>query len=163
MNKSRGLVIAATAALVMLLTASVLAACGGSESEAAGPASPSADVVAAVKGDAQLSQFAQAFGSAGLDGKGPYTVFAPSNDAMSKVGTTLTSDAVKAAVIDGAQLAKSDLAKGTKNDSMLADNTIVTYTGSDGSLYVNTYKVIGAPITSGNGIVYVIDGVIEPK
>ena len=87
----------------------------------------------------------------------------PSNDALSKAGTTLTSDAVKAAVIDGAQLAKSDLAKGTKNDSMLADNTIVTYTGSDGALYVNTYKVIGAPITAGNGIVYVINGVIEPK
>ena len=90
-------------------------------------------------------------------------MFAPSNDAVSQAGTTLTSDAVKASAIESAQLTKSDLAKGTKNDSMLADNTIVTYTGSDGSLYVNTYKVIGAPITSGNGIVYVIDGVIEPK
>ena len=65
MKKPRGLLVAAAAAaLVLLLAASVLVACG-SGSEATSPASPSADVVAAVKGDAQLSQFAQALGSAG--------------------------------------------------------------------------------------------------
>jgi uncharacterized surface protein with fasciclin (FAS1) repeats len=46
---------------------------------------------------------------------------------------------------------------------MLADNTIVTYTGSDGSLYVNSYKVVGGPISADNGVVYIIDGVIQPK
>ena len=163
MKKSRGLLVVAPAVLVVLLAASVLVACGSNESEAATPASPSADVVAAITGDAQLSQFAQALGGAGLNGKGPYTVFAPSDDVLAKAGTTLTAAAVKASAIEGAQLTEGELAKGTKNDSMLADNTIVTYTGSDGSLYVNTYKVDGAPIKAGNGIVYVIDGVIEPK
>ena len=163
MKKPRGLLVAATAAVVLLLAASVLVACGSNEPEAATPASPSADVVAAITGDAQLSQFAQALGGAGIDGKGPYTVFAASDDALAKASTTLTGDAVKASAIEGAQLTESELAKGTKNDSMLADNTIVTYTGSDGSLYVNTYKVVGAPIKAGNGVVYVIDGVIEPK
>jgi len=70
---------------------------------------------------------------------------------------------VKASVIEGQQLAKADLAKGTKSDSMLANNTIVTYTGSDGALYVNTFKVIGDPVAAANGVVYVIDGVIQPK
>jgi uncharacterized surface protein with fasciclin (FAS1) repeats len=46
---------------------------------------------------------------------------------------------------------------------MLAKNSIVTYTGTDGSLYVNDIKVIGDPITAGNGTVYVIDGAIQPK
>ena len=48
---------------------------------------------------------------------------------MAKAGATVTADAVKASVIDGQELARTDLENGTKNDSMLADNTIVTYTG----------------------------------
>ena len=75
----------------------------------------------------------------------------------------MEANALKAAVIEGQQLAQADLAKGTKNDSMLADNTIVTYTGNDGSLYVNTYKLAGKPISTGNGTVYPIAGVIQPK
>lgn len=39
----------------------------------------------------------------------------------------------------------------------------MAYTGSDGSVYVNTYKVVGGPIEADNGVVYVIDGVIAPK
>jgi uncharacterized surface protein with fasciclin (FAS1) repeats len=148
-------------ALVTLLAAGMLSACG--EDQAATVASPSADVVAAAKSDARVSQYAQALVATGLDGEGPYTVFAPSDGAVSKAGTTVTVEDVKASVIDGQELARADLEKGTKNDSMLPDNSIVTYTGSDGSLYVNTYKVVGEPLSSGNGVVYVIDGVIQPK
>ncbi len=161
MKKSRGLLVAAVA-LVMLLVAGVLAACGR-DGEASAAASPSGDVVAAVKGDDQLSQFAQALDGAGLDGEGPYTVFASSDEALSKAGVILDAGAVKASVIEGQQLTEADMAKGAKNDSMLADNTIVTYTGTDGSLYVNTYKVLRGPISAGKGVVYVIDGVIQPK
>ena len=73
------------------------------------------------------------------------------------------ADAVKASVIQGQNLSKADVEKGTKNDSMLADNSIYTYTGTDGALYVNDFKVIGDPITTDNGTVYVVDGVIQPK
>ena len=161
MKKSRGLLVAA-AALMLLLAAGALTACGSSGGSSAA-ASPSNDVVAAAKADDQLSQFSQALNQAGLDGKGPYTVFAPSNDAVSKAGVTISTDIVKASVIEGTQLAEPDMTKGTKNDAMLADNTIVTYTGSDGALYVNTFKVIGDPVAAANGVVYVIDGVIQPK
>ena len=110
-----------------------------------------------------MSQYSDAFAAAGISGDGPYTVFAASNDALTKAGVTLDADAVKASVIDGQNLAKADVEKGTKNDSMLADNSIYTYTGTDGALYVNDFKVVGDPITSGNGTVYVVDGVIQPK
>ncbi len=96
-------------------------------------------------------------------GAGPFTVFAASNDGVTASGATLSADAVKASVIDGTNFTRADLAKGTKSDSMLDKNTIVTYTGTDGSLYVNDIKVIGDPITAGNGTVYVIDGAIQPK
>jgi uncharacterized surface protein with fasciclin (FAS1) repeats len=160
MTKPRGLLLAAVV-LLGLLAAGALIACGSDENTVA--ASPSADVAAAVAGDDRLSQFAQALDATALDGEAPYTVFAPSDDAVSAAGVSLDGDAVKASIIAGAQLTKAELSKGTKNDSMLADNTIVTYTGTDGSLYVNTYKVVGDPLTAGNGVVYVIDGVIQPK
>jgi uncharacterized surface protein with fasciclin (FAS1) repeats len=161
MKKYRGLLVAAVA-LVMLLVAGVLVACGSDE-KASAAASPSGDVVAVIQGDDQLSQFAHALTVAGLDGEGPYTAFAPSDTAVSDAGVTLDADAMKASVIEGEQLSETDMEKGTKNDSMLADNTIVTYTGSDGSLYVNSYKVVGGPISADNGVVYIIDGVIQPK
>jgi uncharacterized surface protein with fasciclin (FAS1) repeats len=167
MKKSRSLLVGAPAVLALLAIA-VLAACGsGSGSTTSSGSSPNADVATAAKADSQLSQFSAALDAAGLAatllGKGPYTVFAPTNDALKSAGGTLSGDALKATVIEGQELAKADLAKGTKNDSMLADNTIVTYTGTDGALYVNTYKVAGTPISSGNGLVYPISGVIEPK
>lgn len=161
MKKSRGLLVVA-AAVMLLLAAGALTACGSSGGGSAAT-SPSNDVVAAAKADDQLSQFSQALSQAGLDGKGPYTVFAPSNDAVSKAGVTISADMVKASVVEGTQLAEPDMKKGTKSDAMLADNTIVTYTGSDGALYVNTFKVIGDPVAAANGVVYVIDGVIQPK
>ena len=141
--------------LTLLLSAAALVACGGS--------STPSDVGAALKGDDQVSQYSDAFAAAGISGNGPFTVFAASNDALTKAGVTLNADAVKASVIDGQNLAKADVEKGTKNDSMLADNSIYTYTGTDGALYVNDFKVVGDPITSGNGTVYVVDGVIQPK
>jgi uncharacterized surface protein with fasciclin (FAS1) repeats len=145
----------AALALTLLLSAAALAACGGS--------STPTDVASALSGDDQVSQYSDAFAAAGITGDGPYTVFAASDDALTKAGVTLNADAVKASVIEGQDLAKADVEKGTKNDSLLTDNSIYTYTGTDGALYVNDFKVIGDPITSGNGTVYVIDGVIQPK
>ena len=166
MKKSRGLLCAA-AVLVMVLAATALAACGSDETEASAPASPSSDVVAAAAGSDELTQFSDAVAAAGMDttlaAEGPFTVFAASDDAVTAAGATLDGDAVQAAVIEGEAFSRADLEAGTKNDAMLADNTIVTYTGSDGSLYVNNHKVVREPLTAGNGVVYVIDGVILPK
>jgi len=161
MRESRGLLVAAVA-LVMLLAAGVLAACG-SDDEASAVASPSGDVVAVVNSEEQLSQFSQALDGAGLDGEGPYTVFAPSDTAVSAAAVTLDGDVVKASAVDGENLTEADMAEGTKNDSMLEDNTIVTYTGTDGALYVNDHKVVDGPLDADNGVVYIIDGVIQPK
>lgn len=160
MKKSRGLLVSAVV-LALLVVAGAGAACG-SDDEASASASPGGDVVAAVKSDDQLSQYAQALEGAGLSGAGPYTVFASTDEALSAAGVTLDSEAVKASVVEGTQLAEADLSAGFKSDSMLEDSSIVTYTGADGSLYVNDQQVVGDPMAADNGIVYVIDGVIQP-
>ena len=154
--------------LVLLVAAGALAACGSdgddsSGSSSASSSSPASDVASALGGDGQVSQYAEAFTAAGIGGEGPFTVFAAENDSISAAGATMDGDAVKASVIDGEDLARADLEAGTKSDSMLEGNTIVTYTGADGSLYVNDFKIVGDPITAGNGTVYVYDGAIQPK
>jgi uncharacterized surface protein with fasciclin (FAS1) repeats len=153
---------AAILALVLLLAASALAACGSSD-DSSGSSSPSGDVASALKGDDTISQYAAAFAAAGISGEGPFTVFAAKDDAITAASATMDGDAVKVSVIDGQNLSKADLEKGTKNDSMLEDNTIVTYTGTDGALYVNDFKVVGDPITAANGTIYIYDGAIQPK
>lgn len=160
MKKSRGLLVSAVA-LALLLAAGTVAACG-SDDEASASAAPGGDIVAVVQSDDELSQYAQALEGAGVSGAGPYTVFASTDEALSAAGVTLDSETVKASVIEGSQLAAADLAAGSKSDSMLEDSTVVTYTGADGSLYVNDQKVVGDPMTADNGVVFVIDGVIQP-
>jgi hypothetical protein len=152
-------------ALVLLLASLAVAACGSSStsSDASGSSSPSGNVASALAGDDALSQYSDAFAAAGISGAGPYTVVAATNDALTKAGITLNADAVKASVIDGTDVAKADAEKGNKNDAVLEGNSIVTYTGTDGSLYVNDFKVVGEPITAGNGTIYIVDGVIQPK
>ncbi len=162
MNKFRGLLIVAVVVVAMLMAGTALAACSDEDTGEAAT-SPSADVVAAVQADDQLTKFAEAIVGVGLDGKGPYTVFAATDDALTEAGVTLSADAVKAAVIEGEELDEATLAEGNSTDSMLEDNKIVTYTGSDGSLYVNNMKVTGGPLSAGNGVVYIVDGVIQPK
>ena len=148
-------------ALALLLSAAALAACGSDGGST--QVSAASDVTAAVSDDDHVSLYAEAFKAADIGGDGPFTVFAASNDGVTSSGATMSAEAVQASVIDGTNFAKADLEKGTKSDSLLADNTIITYTGTDGSLYVNDIKVIGDPITAGNGTVYVIDGAIQPK
>lgn len=162
MIKTHGL-LAALAAVAVLLAAGVFAACGDDETAAASASAPSGDVVAVAEGQGESSQFAEAMAAAALDGEGPYTVFAASDDALSAASVTPDTDTVHAAVIEGEQLTEADMGAGMKADSMLADNTIVTYAGADGSIYVNDHKVIAGPLSAANGVVYVIDGVIQPK
>jgi Flp pilus assembly protein TadG len=162
MKKSRTWLVAVLA-LALLLSTGALVACGGSSDDASPASSAAGDVSAAVSSDEQISQYAEAFTAAGISGEGPFTVFAASNDGITASGATMSTEAVQASIIEGENFAKADLEKGTKSDSMLADNTIVTYTGVDGGLYVNDIKVIGDPITAGNGTVYILDGAIQPK
>ena len=147
--------------LALIPVAGGVAACGGSD-DASAAGTTASDVAAALRSDDQLSQYADAFAAAGVSGEGPFTVFAATNDALSAAGVTLGAEAVKASIIDGQNLAPADL-EGQSTDSMLADNKVTTYKGTNGSLYVNDLEIVGDPIEAGNGIVYMVDGVIQPK
>ncbi len=158
----RKITLAAVLALTLVFAATLLAACGSS-SDSSSSSSPSGDVASGLKNDDQISQYADAFAAAGISGSGPYTVFAATNDALTSAGITLDGDAVKASVIDGSNLSRDELAKGTNTAAMLDGNSVATWSGIDGTLYANSLKVVGDPIQTGNGTIYMVDGVIQPK
>ncbi len=177
MKESRGVVrwLVVVAALVLVAGSALAVSACGSEEESAAEESPAAleattfdgTIADALADNADLSMYSEAVTAAGLEetlaGTGPFTVFAPGNEAITAEAVTLDESFVKVAIVEEMGLTEDELRAGTKNGSMLEDNDIVTYTGSDDALYVNSIKVIGGPIECSNGVIYVLDGVITPK
>lgn len=153
-----------------------------SSSEASSEASqPTSDIVDLAVATPDLSTLVTAVKAAGLvdtlKGEGPFTVFAPTNDAFSKLpaGTLdsllkpenvdqlkaiLTYHVVPAAALstdlsDGQELTTVQGAKLTVN---IADGK-VTLTDAKG----NKSTVVKADIKAKNGVVHVIDSVVLPQ
>lgn len=138
-------------------------------------ATKSETVVQIAAGNPDFSTLVGAVKTAGLadtlSGKGPFTVFAPTNEAFAKLpaGTlaSLTPDQLKSIltyhVVAGEVLAK-DVKPGkvkTVNGEEFTVNTKdgkVTITDAKG----NTVNVVKTDITGSNGVIHVIDGVLMP-
>lgn len=132
-------------------------------------------IVDIAAGNADFSTLVGALKSAGLvdtlSGKGPFTVFAPTNEAFAKLpaGTlaSLTPEQLKSIltyhVVAGEVLAK-DVKPGkvkTVNGTEFTinvNNGKVTITDAKG----NTVNVVKTDITGDNGVIHVIDGVLMP-
>jgi uncharacterized surface protein with fasciclin (FAS1) repeats len=133
------------------------------------------DIVDMAVGAGQFKTLAAALGAAGLvetlKGPGPYTVFAPTDEAFAKlpVGTVenllkpenkakltaiLTYHVVPGAV-KAEQVTKLDEAK-TVNGAMVKVST------EDGKVMINDATVVKADIEASNGVIHVIDKVILP-
>ena len=104
-----------------------------------------------------------------LKGKGPFTVFAPTDDAFNKLppGTldALLKDKDKLAqiltyhVVPGAVMAK-DVKPG---DVPTANGKSLKVTADGGRVKVDNANVVKTDIAADNGVIHVIDSVIIPK
>ena len=104
-----------------------------------------------------------------LKGKGPFTVFAPTDDAFNKLppGTldALLKDKDKLAqiltyhVVPGAVMAK-DVKPG---DVPTANGKPLKVTADGGRVKVDNANVVKTDIAADNGVIHVIDSVIIPK
>ncbi len=137
-------------------------------------AEPKADIVDTAVGAGNFKILAKALTEAGLidtlKGKGPFTVFAPTDDAFAKLpkGTVeaLLADKKKltavltyhvvAGKVMGADAAKLTSAK-TVNGQSLAIKV------KGGAVMINNAKVTKADIETTNGVIHVIDTVLLPK
>ena len=105
-----------------------------------------------------------------LQADGPFTVFAPTDDAFAAAGIDLSTfdtdeenatltDILLYHVISGA-VASSDVTDGLSVESLNGDD--VSFTVSGGSVMVNDATVTSADVMASNGIIHVIDKVMMP-
>lgn len=103
-----------------------------------------------------------------LKGKGPFTVFAPTDEAFAKIPKAdldaLLKDKAKLAavltyhVVSGKVMAK-DVKAGKVKTVQGGELTLATA----GGVTVNGAKVVAADIVADNGVIHVIDTVVLPK
>lgn len=105
-----------------------------------------------------------------LKGEGPFTVFAPSDEAFAKIDQA-TIDALLADpkgqltqillyhVVPGKVMA-ADVTDGLEADT--AQGGKVKFTVKDGAVMINDAKVVSTDIVASNGVIHVIDSVIMP-
>lgn len=105
-----------------------------------------------------------------LQGKGPFTVFAPTNDAFGKIPPALLNfllanpEALKTVLLYHVTPGIRDLR------FQFAPRDFVTVQGQDvyadresDTLFINNAKVQGRAILTDNGVIYVIDSVLLPQ
>ncbi|MBW3604704.1 MAG: fasciclin domain-containing protein [Actinobacteria bacterium] len=121
----------------------------------------------------QLSQLVQAIEAAGLtdalEQAGPLTVFAPNDEAFAKLDqsdlTALLTDPASLGdrlqyhVVEGS-LPSSELTDGEALTTAEGSELMVSVDGS--TIMVGDAEVVQADIQAGNGVIHVIDTVLEP-
>lgn len=124
-----------------------------------------------------FSTLVSAIGSADLtetlSGSGPYTIFAPTNEAFAAMDPALLEDLMKPEnkdklvrvisyhVVPG-KLSSSDLA-GKSGPLASLNNLDMLVDGSGDNLMVNTATVKMGDIEASNGVIHVIDTVLLPR
>jgi uncharacterized surface protein with fasciclin (FAS1) repeats len=104
-----------------------------------------------------------------LKGKGPFTVFAPTDAAFAKVpkadlDALLADKAKLTAVLTYHVVAGNVMAKDVKPGKVkTVQGSELTLTTSDGGVKVDGAQVVKADIVADNGVIHVIDSVVMPK
>ena len=131
------------------------------------------DIVDTAVAAGSFKTLATALGAAGLvdtlKGKGPFTVFAPTDEAFAKIPKAdldaLLKDKAKLTavltyhVVPGKVMAKDVKAGQVKT----VQGSNITISTSYGNVSVNNAKVVKTDIVADNGVIHVIDTVIMPK
>ena len=167
---------------VLLVAIIALAACAPQPTPAPTP-EPTAipepvlsDIVDTAVADGRFTTLAAALGAADLvetlKGEGPFTVFAPTDDAFAKLpeGTVESLllpenlEQLKSIllyhVVSGKVLA-SDVVTLTRAETVLGED--VTIKAEDGKVFLNdTVEVIITDVEASNGVIHVIDAVLLP-
>lgn len=134
----------------------------------------SENIVALASSTPDLSTLAEAVTAAGLvqtlEGPGPFTVFAPTNQAFDALGNqlnTLLEPANKAQLADiltyhvvPGDVQAADLSDGQKLETVQGDKLTVKI--SNGKVMINDATVTMPDVEASNGVVHVINKVLVP-
>ena len=140
-----------------------------------------ADIVETAKADGHFTKLLEANQAAGtaalLTQPGPFTVFAPNDDAFAKVPAdklqalmapamqtmlkVVLGNHIVTGVLDMNAI-EAALGKGDAAVAMAANNMPLIFKMDGGKLTVNGAHIVKGPMTVANGLVYVIDTVMMP-
>jgi uncharacterized surface protein with fasciclin (FAS1) repeats len=130
------------------------------------------DIVDTAVSAGKFNTLAAALQAAGLvdtlKGPGPFTVFAPTDEAFAKIPKAdldaLLKDKVKlSAVLTYHVVAGKVMAKDVKAGKVKTVQGSELTLGTTGGVTVDAAKVIQADIVADNGVIHVIDSVVLPK
>jgi len=159
-----------------LFTASVFAAVVASPLAAQAPAAaaPTKDIVETAVAAGSFKTLATALQAAGLvetlKGKGPFTVFAPTDEAFAKIPKAQLDALLKdkkalAAVLTyhvvAGKVLAADVVKIKEAKTVNGASAKITVNG--GKVMVDGANVVKTDIIASNGVIHVIDTVLIPK
>lgn len=133
------------------------------------------DIVAVASADPQFSTLVTAVKAAGLvetlQGKGPFTVFAPTNDAFAKLPAGTVENLLKPENKDQLvavltyhvlpQNVPSSAIKGKNLDVETVQGATLAVDATNG-VKINNATVVAADVKATNGVIHVIDTVLLP-
>jgi uncharacterized surface protein with fasciclin (FAS1) repeats len=130
------------------------------------------NIMETIKADASLSTLAASLEKANLverlKGAGPYTLFAPNNDAFTRMNIEKTvldpkvlSDTLTYHLVSGKYYAK-ELIKMIPGKLETENGKSLTLEDDEGEEVIDNGKFITTDIECSNGIIHIIDNVFQP-
>ncbi len=133
-----------------------------------------ANIVEVAQSSGRLNTFVEAVTAAGLDEilsmEGPFTVFAPTDEAFSAIpkeeldrimsDVELLKRTLLYHVVDG-RLSAKDIVRNLKVTTQEGADLVVT--PRDGGIMINAARVIEADLSADNGVIHVVDLVLAPQ
>lgn len=175
MKANRILTVAAVAAAFTLTPSLIAGECTASKSDTAATCSAGKDLVALAAGADNFKTLVAAVKAAGLvetlQGKGPFTVFAPNDEAFAKLPAGTVEDLLKpenrdklVAILKYHVVPGKVLAADVKTmEARTAQGQSVKLKVSDAGVTVDNARVIKTDLLAENGVIHVIDSVILPQ
>jgi transforming growth factor-beta-induced protein len=167
-----GVIAAAAIGVFGLGTAPVFAA--GTDASSLDTGKSASNIVQIAASDPDLSTLVTALTDAGLvttlEGAGPFTVFAPTNEAFAKLPTgllnyVLANKSVLKTVLLYHVASRAGTLSGDPIETVQGEKVFPTfdYNTSGLAVEVNNSWVSGKPIKASNGVIYIIDSVLMPQ
>jgi uncharacterized surface protein with fasciclin (FAS1) repeats len=171
--KIRSVLVVAFAAASFAGVPSIVVAADASGGRTTPQTAAKSDIIDTAVGAGQFNTLAKALTAAGLietlKGPGPFTVFAPTDEAFAKIpadklNALLADKAALTKVLTfhvvGARVMAADVKTGAvKTVQGQTLNVVATPSG----VTVNGAKVVKTDIVASNGVIHVIDSVVMPK